>query len=175
MARVTNAAGTHVTSGSAVHFGGGYMLTANHVSLTQRYVSFDGSTTHQISGGSAVQVTSGSDVIDLKVFQLTTNPGTSGVNPMPEVAKGLEGSFGAATQIGWGWDTIRQTRIIYGLGAIPRPAPNAGASTTLPARQISLIRRRFNYDFESIYTALDSDATSNEAEATVYDFGSGFL
>jgi len=181
VARVTNASGTHTTSGSAVHLGGGYMLTANHVSLSQGYVSFDGSTTYQIAGGTTVQVMSETDVtevVDLKLFQLTDNPGTSGVNLFPEPDKGVEGSFGAATHIGWG----------VGEAGNPVDLPNTwswgnsgtsekrwGVNAFEGATDITYSFGGFNYDFESIYTESDTDATVNEAAATLYDSGSGLF
>jgi hypothetical protein len=176
VARVTNVSASHSSSGTAIHIGGGYMLTANHVSLGQGYVSFDGSTTYQILGGSAVQVSSGSDVIDLKVFQLSTNPGSTGVDLFPEYAKGLETLFGAATHVGWG------------VGHHPVDADNPwtwGDAATSSKRwgvndfefalTLNYSAGGVDYGFESLATALDSDATSNEAAATLYDSGSGLF
>lgn len=176
VARVTNASGTHKTSGSAVHLGGGYMLTANHVSLSQGYVSFDGSTTYQIAGGSAVQVNSDGEVLDLKLFQLLDHPGTTGVALFPEYAKGYEASFGAATQIGWG---VGHAPVD---GANPWTWGDAGTSEKRWgvnafefAQTISYAHSGTNYSFESLITALDSDATTDEAAATIYDSGSGYF
>ncbi len=176
VARIKNLSGTHVTSGSAIHLGGGYMLTANHVNLSQGYVSFDGTTTFQIDGGSAIQVTHDTDTVDLKLFQLTANPGSLGVNLFPEASKGTEGAFGAATHIGWG------------IGHNPADLSNPwswGDSSTSDKRwgvndfeysaDITYSHAGTDYDYESLVTALDSDATVNEAGATFYDSGSGLI
>lgn len=182
VARVTNASGTHKSSGSAVHLGGGYMLTANHVALSQGYVSFDGSSTYQIAGGSAVQVMGTpdefgvSDVIDLKLFQLTDNPGTSGVNLFPEPAKGLENAFGAATQIGWGvGHDPTDTSNPWGWGDSSTSDKRWGVNVLEGVTNITYSLGATNYDFESIFTELNSDATVNESAATVYDSGSGLF
>jgi hypothetical protein len=176
VARVTNVSGTHVTSGSALHVGGGYMLTANHVSLAQGYVSFDGSTTYQIASGSSVQVTSGADVVDLKLFQITSNPGTSGVNLFPELAKGLEGGFGAATHIGWGiGHNSADTSNPWVWGDSSTSEKRWGVNVFEGATSLTYTIGGLDYDFESIYTAADVDATSNEAAATLYDSGSGLF
>lgn len=172
VARVTNSSGTHKTSGSAIHLGGGYMLTANHVSLSQGYVSFDGTTPHQISGGSSMQVSSGTDVVDLKVFQLTTNPGTSGVNLFPESAKGYEGAFGAATHIGWGvGHDPEDTDNPWSWGNASTSEKRWGLNDFTSATMIAYS----SYSFEALVTALDVDATAYEAAATLYDSGSGLF
>ena len=152
------------------------MLTANHVSLSQGYVSFDGTTTYQIAGGSAVQVTKGADVIDLKVFQLTSDPGTSGVNLFPSGAKGLEGAFGAATHIGWGFGhDPADVSNPWTWGNAATSTKRWGVNEFSSATDIAYSHGGFNYDFESLVTALDSDATANEAAATIYDSGSGLF
>lgn len=172
VARVTNVSGTHKTSGSAVHLGGGYMLTANHVNLSQGYVSFNGSTTLQILGGSAVQVTSGTDVIDLKVFKLTSNPGTMGVNLFPEDDIGNEGAFGAATHIGWG--------VGHSPGDASNPWTWGDSSTSVKRWGVNVfdsaaVISYSGYNYEALVTVLDSDATANEAAATNFDSGSGLF
>ena len=176
VASVTNSSGTHSTSGSAIHVGGGYMLTANHVSLAQGYVSFDGSSTYQIASGSSVQVMSGTDVVDLKVFQITNNPGTSGVNLFPELAKGQEANFGAATHIGWGTGhNSADTSNPWAWGNSSTSEKRWGVNVFEGATIFTYTNGGLNYNFESIYTASDSDATFNEAAATLYDSGSGLF
>lgn len=182
VAHITNPAGTHRTSGSAVHLGGGYMITANHVNLGQGYVSFDGTTTYQIRTGSSVRVTSGSDIIDLKVFQLTRNPGTQGVDLFPEGFMDMEGNFGPATHISWG------------VGRDTSDTSNPwtwGGSSTVRKRwgtnRFELIsfdnfgRPRYGFRFpdggteELLVTGLDVNSGPNEAAATLYDSGSGLF
>ena len=65
------------TTGSAIHLGGGYMLTANHVTLTaNQTITFDGVTSFAVDmtfngGNGSQQVASG---VDMKVFKLTSIP-----------------------------------------------------------------------------------------------------
>lgn len=152
------------------------MLTANHVNLSQGYVSFDGSTTFEIDAGSAIQVTHGTDTVDLKVFQLTATPGTVGVNLFPEASKGLEGTFGAATHVGWGigHDPADLTNP-WSWGASSTSDKRWGVNDFEYATDITYTHAGTDYDYESLVTELDSDATSNEAGATFYDSGSGLF
>lgn len=178
VARITNSTGTHVSSGSAVHLGGGYMLTANHVNLSQGYVSFDGSSMYQIAVGSAVQVTSGMDVIDLKVFKLTSNPGTAGVNLLPENVKGVElfTPYNQALQIGWGiGHSPTDTDNPWTWGSAEETSKKRWGVNNIEGSILDFGYQNTNYDFEAIYTALDSDATLNEAAATLFDSGSGLF
>ena len=131
VASVTNSSGTHSTSGSAIHVGGGYMLTANHVSLAQGYVSFDGSSTYQIASGSSVQVMSGTDVVDLKVFQITNNPGTSGVNLFRSLRRAKRLTSAQRLISAGAPGTILPIHLILGLGGILPPVKSAGASMYL--------------------------------------------
>lgn len=175
VARVTNVSGSHKSSGSAIHLGGGYMLTANHVSLAQGYVSFDGTNTLPIASGSSIQVTSGTDVIDLKIFQLAIHPGTVGVNLFPESAKGLEAAFGAATQIGWGvGHQPDDSNNPWSWGDASTSVKRWGLNEFSAATMISYSHGQ-NYQFEALVTALDADASENEAAATLYDSGSGLF
>jgi hypothetical protein len=176
VARVTNATGTHTTSGTAVHLGGGYMLTASHVSLSQGYVSFDGSTTYQIEAGSAVRVGHERHVPDLQIFRLANHPGTSGVPLLPEWAHDTEASFGAATHIGWG--------LGHSWADSDNPWTWGDASTSDKRWGVNDFESMqfcyysyggIDYKFESLVTRLDSDATANEAGATLYDSGSGLF
>jgi len=151
------------------------MLTANHVSLAQGYVSFDGTNTLPIASGSAIQVTSGTDVIDLKVFQLANHPGTVGVALFPESAKGFEASFGAATQIGWGvGHDANDTNNPWSWGDASTSFKRWGLNEFSAATMISYPLGQ-NYQFEALVTALDADATEKEAAATFYDSGSGLF
>ena len=88
-------AGKANPSGSAVHLGGGYMLTANHVGM-RPYVTFDGSTFYQRDlSFSPVQVAAS---VDMQVFRLTTTPTVGSAS--------LYGGFGEqiapALLVGWG-------------------------------------------------------------------------
>ena len=169
VARVTNASGSHKTSGSAVYLGGGYMLTANHVELGQGYVSFDGTTTYAIQAGSGVQVGSG---VDLKVFQLTAAPGFSGVNLFPEAFKGFEST--SSTLVGWGVgvsDDPVDTSNPWSWGDSSTSLKRWGTNTIGAATIVSYS----GYSYEALVTSLGTDVGSSEAAATVYDSGSALF
>ena len=91
------------STGSAIHLGGGYMLTANHVTLTSsQRVTFDGVTSFAVdmtfnsNNGTVLgkQVASG---VDLKVFKLTSTPSVGSV--ILDSTGGFEAS---ATLVGYG-------------------------------------------------------------------------
>ena len=171
VAKVTKDDNLNVIDGTAVHLGGGYMLTANHVSLSNGFVSFDGIHTFQIAPGSAVQVASG---VDLKVFQLTSNPGSNGVNLLPEINKGVEllPAFSQATHIGWGvGHDPSDTSNPWTWGDRSTSAKRWGVNEFSSATILSYS----GYTQESLVTELDSDATLNEAGAAFYDSGSGMF
>jgi hypothetical protein len=150
------------------------MLTANHVSLSEGYVSFDGTTTYQIADNSTFQIVSGADVVDLKLFQITDNPATIGVNLFPEDMKGLD--FGVATHIGWGvgYDDTG-TSNPWTWGESDTVEKRWGLNEFEGATRINYPSGGLDYDFESLYTASDSDVSVNEAAATLYDSGSGLF
>ena len=103
VAQVLNS-GSGVT-GSAVHWGGGYMLTANHVStdLAGGTVTFDGGDSYTIDGGFTPQQVSPG--VDLKIFKLSSTQGVTGVSDLAAP------TFGTAnTQVAWGWGVIRPNR-----------------------------------------------------------------
>lgn len=85
-------------NGSAIHLGGGYMLTANHVGTsTGNEVTFDGSTFYQIDGSfTPTQVAAN---VDMKVFKLNANPG--GISAV-DIYTGSSENIGNAYLVGWG-------------------------------------------------------------------------
>jgi len=99
-----------------------------------------------------------------------------GVNLFPEYAKGLEGDFGAATHIGWGVgqnpDDLSNP---WAWGSSSTSEKRWGVNAFEGATILTYSHGGFDYDFESIYTESDSDATVNEAAATLYDSGSGLF
>ncbi len=166
-------AGKANPSGSAVHLGGGYMLTANHVGM-RPYVTFDGSTFYQRDlSFSPVQVAAN---VDMQVFRLTTTPTVGSAS--------LYGGFGEqiapALLVGWG------------VGRNPTvPVDSAsvawGDSSTLAKRWgINTPRGLTNVAYQSgtytsIYTVLGTDTGTpaglgdSEAAATLYDSGSALF
>lgn len=97
VARVANWDGVSASSpsGTAMHLGDGYMLTADHVK-NRSHISFDGSTWYaRDTSFTPVQVTPG---VDLKVFKLTSSP----VVPSVQLYDGVLEQVAASTMIGWG-------------------------------------------------------------------------
>jgi len=109
VAAVSNSSGTS-RSGSAIYLGDGYLLTANHVTIssTYSYVTFNGSDFYEIDtsfkagsryAGKQVLSGNGSVVLDLAVFKLKTVP--TGVTPVLMLTTPSE-QIAPATIIGWG-------------------------------------------------------------------------
>jgi len=98
--KITNSTSSNVV-GSAVYLGNGWVVTANHVDITNplpnpnRFVSFDGTSTFQIDLSTVRQVAAG---VDLKVMRLTTLPSLTGVTLL---TTGIETTDPAYT-VGWG-------------------------------------------------------------------------
>jgi hypothetical protein len=174
VARVTNADGSHVSSGSAVYLGGGYLLTADHVSLGQGYVSFDGSNTFAIRPGSGMQV---GDGVDLKIFQLTTDPGLAGVSLLPASESGMENSS-LGYLVGWGVgadpaDDFSDSEWTWG-SAAETSQKRWGTNWVFGATS-SLSYSGYNY--AALATRLGTDALPLETEsaAGLYDSGGGLF
>jgi hypothetical protein len=173
VARVSHASGSSL-SGTALHLGGGYMLTADHVSMRD-VVSFDGVTDYTVDTSfTPQQVATG---VDMKVFKLDMVPGVSSVrlldSPLEEVAE--------ATLIGWGlgrdpseplfdtvvdWGASSTSDKRWGLN-VPEPPP--------------FLYEAGGYSYVAFGTALGDQSSTNqglgdnEAAATLYDSGSGLF
>lgn len=164
------------TSGSAVHIGDGFMLTANHVTLDPtRVVTFNGVDSFAVDttfhGGNGVQIASG---VDLKLFRLASVPLTSSV-----ALDSTGGSVSPATVVtyGVGRGATATSSSPVAWGAIDTVAKRWGINVPRALSGIS-------YDTYS-YTALWSVAGnpssspggvgSNEAALTVFDSGSGMF
>ena len=160
--------------GSAIHLGGGYMLTANHV-VMQPYVTFDGSTFYQRDTGFIpAQVAAN---VDLKVFRLTVTPTVGAVN-LYSGASELAGS--AATQVGWGVGrnpTIPVDSVAVGWGDYSTIDKRWGLNAPLDFPTIAYD----SYSYGTIRTVLGSDSGSpagvgeSEAAATLIDSGAGLF
>jgi hypothetical protein len=173
VAKVYNT-GDGITRGSAVHLGGGYMLTANHVAATVgQSFTFDGVTSYALDTGfTPTQVAAG---VDLKVFRLTTVPVASAVS----LSMGGE-QVAAATLVGWGRG--RDPAIPVGSSTV-----TWGDHSTVAKRWGENVPRDLmwlgynDYNFIGIRTVLGSDTGSppglgaNEAAATQYDSGAGMF
>lgn len=159
--------------GSAIHLGGGYMLTADHVGM-RPYVTFDGTTFYQRDISFApVQVAAN---VDLKIFKLTTTPPVASAN----IYGGTSELFAPATQIGWGLGrdpavSVNSTAVTWGNDSTI--AKRWGLNTPRETGALAYL----SYAQQGIATVLGSNAGSpaglgaDEAAATLYDSGSGLF
>ncbi len=164
------------TSGSAVHIGDGFMLTANHVSIDPtRFVTFNGVDSFAVDttfhGGNGVQIASG---VDLKLFRLASVPLTSSV-----ALDSTGGSVSPATVVTYG----------VGRGATsPSSSPVAwGAIDTVAKRWGINVPRALSgisydtYSYAALWSVAGNPSDSpggvggNEAALTAFDSGSGMF
>jgi hypothetical protein len=169
---VTNA-GQANPMGSAIHLGGGYMLTANHV-IMQPYVTFDGVTYYERDlGFLPTQVAAN---VDMKVFRLTSTPIVAAVN----LYTGASEEVAAATQVGWGVGRNPATPIttlVVPWGDYSTIDKRWGVNELLDAPTISYD----SYTYDGLRTVLGSESGSpaglgaSEAALTLIDSGSGMF
>jgi len=172
VARVSNAAGTTL-GGTAIHLGGGWMLTANHVGPFDS-TTFDGTTFYQ-RDMSVPTVQLGT--ADLKLYRLTATPTVSAVN----VYSGSAENTGPATLIGWGRG--RAASVPVNSTSVTWSTSDATSAKRWGLNQpTGLINLSYNsYQFESIYTILGSDTGTpaglgeNEAAVLMLDSGAGMF
>mgnify|MGYP001170042750 CR=1 FL=1 len=180
--KITTADGSGI-SGSAIYLGGGYVLTAHHVTTnaTFSHVTF-GSTVYQVdmtafSGSMSIQVEPG---VDMKILKLTTAPDIAPVNLL---SAPIENFSEAATLVGWG--NGRDPSAALGETVVP------WGNTTTSAHRWGLNVPRFtetlSYDSYScvdlIITILGGPAPTYdppgvgdaEAALAVYDSGGGLF
>ena len=173
VARVCYASGSG-TSGSAVSISGKYLLTANHVSLSNRYVTFDGTNFYKIDPEFAsIKI----EEADCKLFKLIEDPN------LPDTL--------FYTQINT--ESNKNTTLIgWGRGRDPNQANQTGYARTWNWGGDSTIQKRwgtnriasvqfqeaftgYNYNYHSLRTNLDSNNGNNEAGLALFDSGSGLF
>ena len=162
-----------VISGSAIHLGSGYMLTANHVGIHPD-VTFDGSTFYERDVSYIpTQVAPG---VDMKVFKLTTTPTVGAVN----IYGGISEEVAPATHVGWGrgrLGTVPVESAAVTWGDASTNEKRWGLNTPTYVEMVS----GGGYSYEAIVTVLGSATAispglgSNESAATLYDSGSGLF
>lgn len=177
VARVQSSAGAE-NGGSGVYLGGGFMLTAAHISNTETStVTFDGSTffSRDLSY-SPVQIGN----TDLKLFRLTSAPTVGAVNLYTGSSEMLNGG----TLVGWGrgreegsdlnsntvpiasggtpllkrWGTNDPTRTIDGFNYTQGSSFTFDAIETVLGNQSGAPSTRGTGDFEAAATPRDSGA-----------------
>lgn len=189
VAAVSNSSGT-LRSGSAIYLGGGYMLTANHVTMNTTYsrVTFNGADFYEIdpafkagSRWAGKQVLSGSDsvVLDMAVFKLKIAP--LDIAPVSLLPVGVE-QVAPATMVGWGVGRAESS-------ALGNATVSWGNESTSARRWGLNVPRSVGdvayggYSFTSIITiaggngtGFDPDGLGNaEAAVTLLDSGSGLF
>lgn len=168
--------------GSGVHLGGGYMLTAAHISQTEtNTVTFDGTTTYQRDlNFSPVQIGN----TDMRLFRLTSVPTVGAVN----IYSGSDEFQNSGYLVGWGRGREE------GSDLSTNTVPIAGSGTPLvrrwgtndPTRTINdfnYTRSSTTYNFDAIETVLGNQSGNPsthgtgdfEAAATVRDSGAGYF
>jgi len=168
-----SASGGSSPQGSAIHLGGGYMLTANHVNLTT-HVTFDGSTYYARDlGYTPMQVAAN---VDMKIFRLSSTPTVGSVT----LYDGTSEATAPSTLVGWG--VGRDPTV-----PINTLSVNWGTTSTVDKRWgLNVPRDTVNVSYQSgtyeaIRTVLGSTTGSpvglgaNEAAATLIDSGSGLF
>lgn len=181
VAKVSGSAGGSQT-GSAVHIGNGYLLTANHVTInaTSRFVTFDNSTFYEIDSSFKAgnrqygkQVAAG---VDMAVVKLTTVP--VGV-PAAAILTNDQELIAAATLIGWGVGRAPSAPLgsaVVNWGDTSTAAKRWGLNVPRDAVTIAYE----SYSYEALRTV--TGGTSNplglgdaEAGLTTYDSGGGLF
>jgi hypothetical protein len=167
------------TRGSAVHLGGGYMLTANHVEVTtNQSFTFDGVTSYAFDAGfTPTQVAAG---VDMKVFKLTTTPTVAAANVYTGVAELTE----SATLVGWGRGrlaTVPLESAVVSWGGSETIAKRWGLNDPELFTNITYTHNSIDYNYQSIVTILGTDTGDpaglgdSEAALTQYDSGSALF
>jgi hypothetical protein len=167
------------TRGSAVHLGGGYMLTANHVQVTAaQSFTFDGVVSYTLDAGfTPTQVAAG---VDMKVFKLATTPTVAAAS----VYTGVGELAAPATLVGWGrgrLETVPLGSAVVAWGGTETIAKRWGLNVPKAADLIEYSYAGFDYSYQSIITVLGGQTDdpaglgANEAAITQYDSGSGLF
>ncbi len=177
VAAVVNSGGAS-QSGTAIHLGFGYMLTANHVT-SRDFVTFDGSsyfarditfTPQQVAPG-----------VDLKVFRLTATPPVSAVQLLNAPT---ESALISATLVGTGLGRdpavpVNSTSVAWGNSSTA--AKRWGENQVEGALILNSTIASQNYTYESLFTVLGSATGlppglgATEAAATRFDSGSALF
>jgi hypothetical protein len=177
VAKVSGSAGGSQT-GSAVHIGNGYLLTANHVTIdaTSRFVTFDNSSFYEIDASFKAgsrqygkQVAAG---VDMAVIKLTTIP--VGVSSAVLLLNGSE-LIAPATLIGWGFGrdpTAPLGSAVVGWGTTDTAAKRWGLNE--PRDAVTIVYDSYSYEALRTVTGGTSNPSGlGDAEAGLATFDSG--
>jgi hypothetical protein len=153
-------------SGSAVHLGDGWMITADHVSVNGRGVLFsDGVGFHERDTSFTPQQIGNAD---LKIFRLLSTPSVPGVPLQTEAYSTI-----TSLHVGWGrgrGDTpLGESTVTWGNNSTIDH--RWGLNTPVGTSTLNYS----GYSQTSIYTILGNDQGDYEAALTTFDSGSGFF
>lgn len=160
--------------GSAAHIKGKYIVTANHVSTSGGYLTFDGVTLWPLdSSFGTIKIGS----TDMKLFKLLEDPQ---LEETPLYTGTSETTLPRATLIGWGVgrnttveDSVSGTTNQWKWGDTGTFAKRWGTNKIDAALYIGAFSG-YNYSYDTLRTRLNND-DDNEAAAAVYDSGSGLF
>jgi len=168
------------TTGSAIHLGGGYMLTANHVTLTaNQSITFDGVTSFAVddtftsNNGTVLgkQVAPG---VDLKVFKLTSTP-LVGAVALNSVGALVSSATLVGYGVGRGATSLGESTVAW--GALDTVAKRWGVN--VPRQLVTVGGGGYNYTaIETIAGASTGDPAglgNSEAGLTLMDSGSAMF
>lgn len=176
VARAASSPGHDGSGGSAVHLGGGYMLTAAHINNSElNSVTFDGSTFYTRD---LTYLPTQIGTSDMKVFKLSAVPSAGAASLYTGSAELLHSSY----LVGWG----RRRAEPVSIGSTIIPIAGGGTplqkrwGTNQPKASISNFTYS-SYTFDALQTVLGADSGSPagngiyEAAATPRDSGSGLF
>ena len=161
------------TSGSCVHIGNGYVITANHVGI-DTHVTFDGVTGYAVDGTfTPVQIASG---VDAKIFRLTTTP-TAAAIPLATATENFAAASpaskaaAAVTLVGWGIgrDTTPVNSGTVNWGGSPTKHWGTNMLTNF-----SILSAASQPTYSFVTTHLGQGSTT-EAGLATYDSGGGLF
>lgn len=172
VARITDSTGSVSNRGTAVHLGWGYMITADHVSLSSNFVTFDGLTSHAIDTGFSPVQLDAPDA-DLKIFRLASNPGLPALNLYSTSEFGNQDRNDALSHmVGWGVGRDEDdTGNPWDWGGADTVAKRWGTNTATTVSNAPV----GGYSTTALVTVLGNNQGDNEIAATVYDSGAGFF
>ena len=166
--------GTNNASG--IYLGNGYILTANHVLPVPAGFFINGLSYDRDTTFAPLQVTEGTDVVDMKLVKILPNVTTLTLPPLSTLPLNFSptadlnlnctligwgvGKGAIVTNQGWDWgdDSTRAQR--WGTNKTLSPAVSAVYS---------------GYSYEALETSFNRSLGSNTAEITIGDSGSGLF
>ncbi|MGE9292100.1 MAG: hypothetical protein ACQKBW_00680 [Puniceicoccales bacterium] len=167
-------------NGTAIHVRGKYFLTANHVPISERSVTFDGETYSLIDQSfSPVQITTGTDSVDMKLCKLVDDPGLDDIvlntNSMFDRSRST-----TTVMIGYGMgrDPIQEdqtdTTRTWDWGSYPTIVKRWGTNEVEGAVSVANVPD-YNYTYNGLAIYANNDAGDDEGALALSDSGSALF